>query len=228
MASKMTTSLRTSSTVMRGINDGISLTQVAEGGLNSINELVQRSRELALQAANSTLSDSDRGALHQEFIQLRESINQIALGTSIFGKYPLAPASVPASAQQPIMPDSIPSISTLLPLNSGFKTLTSSTVPFAYIPAGATNVTLETSSGFYDDDVQIFTRDGKHLAGTPILGSSPDHVWVANGVTDATTATDTILTETNGFLPTASYDASQLLEGGPAHDLALSGSATSV
>lgn len=60
ISNRMTANLRANSTITRGINDGISLMQVAEGGLNEINNLVQRSRELAVQAANGTLSDSDR------------------------------------------------------------------------------------------------------------------------------------------------------------------------
>ena len=227
MASQMTTNLRATSTLTRGINDGISLTQVAEAGLNSINELVQRSRELAVQAANGSLSDSDRGTLNQEFMQLRESINQIALSTSIYGKYPLAPAPV-SVAPPPLMLGNIPPVSSLFPVNGGSMTFASGKVPVAYIPAGATNVTMEIDSLGADDDIEIFTRDGKHLAGTPILAGSPDRVWAANGVTDAATAKAAFLTEENGFLPTASYDASQLLEGGPALDLTQSGSATSV
>lgn len=229
MANQMTTNLRATSTLTRGINDGISLTQVAEAGLNSINELVQRSRELAVQAANGSLSDSDRGMLNQEFMQLRESINQIALSTSIYGKYPLAPAPVSvAPPPPPPMLGNIPPVSSLFPVNGGSMTFASGKVPVAYIPAGATNVTMEIDSLGADDDIEIFTRDGKHLAGTPILGGSPDRVWAANGVTDATTAKAAFLTEENGFLPTASYDASQLLEGDPSLDFSLGGSATSV
>ena len=54
--------------------DGISFLQVAEGGLSSINANLERIQELSLQSLNGTLNDSDRRALNQEFVQLRDEI----------------------------------------------------------------------------------------------------------------------------------------------------------
>lgn len=227
IANRMTANLRANSTVSRGINDGIGLMQVAEGGLNGINELLQRSRELAVQASNGTLSDSDRASLNAEYKQLRAEIDRIATSTTAFGKYPLAPAPKPAPVITPPPLGSTQSIAQTFPASGGSSTFSSGIVSTAYIPAGATNVTLEIDSLGADDDIQLFARDGTHLVGTPILGADADKVWINNGVTDNATAQALLLTPENGFLPGASYDASNLLEGGATHDTGLSGVATS-
>jgi flagellin len=60
--------------------------------LDSINSILQRSRELAIQAANGTLSDADRASVNAEYQQLAEEIDRLAFSTEAFGKTPLAPA----------------------------------------------------------------------------------------------------------------------------------------
>lgn len=66
--------------------DGISLTQVAEGGLSGINDDVNRIRELSVQAGNGLLSDGDRKALQSEVSQLQENISQTIKQTEFAGK----------------------------------------------------------------------------------------------------------------------------------------------
>ena len=66
--------------------DGISLTQVAEGGLSGINEGVNRIRELSVQAGNGLLSDGDRKALQAEVSQLQQNISQTIKQTEFAGK----------------------------------------------------------------------------------------------------------------------------------------------
>lgn len=61
--------------------DEISLMQTAEGGMNGIADSLQRIRELSVQSANGTLTDSDRGAIQMEIDQLKEDINQNANNT---------------------------------------------------------------------------------------------------------------------------------------------------
>lgn len=67
----------------RNANDGISLAQTAEGGLDEITNNLQRVRELAVQSANATNSASDREALNDEVQQRIEEIDRIA-GTTAF------------------------------------------------------------------------------------------------------------------------------------------------
>jgi flagellin len=66
--------------------DGVSLTQVAEGGLAGINEDVNRIRELSVQSGNGLLSDSNRQAIQSEVTQLQENITQTIEQTQFAGK----------------------------------------------------------------------------------------------------------------------------------------------
>ncbi len=70
---------------MRNANDGISLGQTAEGALGQIANNVQRIREIAVQAANGTLSDTNRQQLQKEVDQLTQEISRIVQTTSFNG-----------------------------------------------------------------------------------------------------------------------------------------------
>jgi flagellin len=70
---------------IQNANDGISLTQTADSALSSVTDGLQRMRELAVQARNSTNTSSDRDALNQEFNQLGAEIQQELGGTSFNG-----------------------------------------------------------------------------------------------------------------------------------------------
>lgn len=62
----------------RNANDAISLTQTTEGGLNEVNNILVRLRELAIQANTGTTSDQDKDTLQNELNQLVEEIDRIA------------------------------------------------------------------------------------------------------------------------------------------------------
>jgi len=70
---------------VRNANDGISLAQTAEGALKEVTSNLQRIRELAVQSANATNSDSDRAALKAESDQLVAEINRVATNTKFNG-----------------------------------------------------------------------------------------------------------------------------------------------
>ena len=69
----------------RNANDGISLAQTAEGGLQSITDSLQRMRELSVQASNATNTATDRAALQQEVDTLVQQINTVASQTAFNG-----------------------------------------------------------------------------------------------------------------------------------------------
>ena len=71
---------------IRNSQDGISLLQTAEGGLNQINSMLQRMRELSVQAANDTLTTQDRGYLQLEISELAQSIDNVAHNTTFNSK----------------------------------------------------------------------------------------------------------------------------------------------
>lgn len=70
----------------RNAQDGISMIQTAEGALNEVHSMLQRMRELAVQAANDTLTAQDRQAINLELQQLHDEINAIAQRTTFNGK----------------------------------------------------------------------------------------------------------------------------------------------
>ena len=82
---RFTSQIRGLNQAARNANDGISLAQVAEGALGSVNANLQRMRELAVQSANSTNSVSDRAALQQEVAQLATEIDRIATQSQFNG-----------------------------------------------------------------------------------------------------------------------------------------------
>ena len=69
----------------RNSQDGISLVQTAEGALSETTNILQRIRELAVQAANGTQSDNNRVALNGEVMQLLEQLDTIAMDTEFNG-----------------------------------------------------------------------------------------------------------------------------------------------
>ena len=66
---------------IRNAQDGISMIQTAEGGLNETHNILQRMRELAIQGANDTLTNTDRGAIASELVSLKEEVDRIASNT---------------------------------------------------------------------------------------------------------------------------------------------------
>ena len=85
ISDRMNTQVRGMAVASRNANDGISLSQVAEGALLKLTDILQRSRELAVQAANGTNSNSDRQALDSERAQLLQEFARIASTSSFNG-----------------------------------------------------------------------------------------------------------------------------------------------
>jgi len=81
ISNKMTAQIKGLNQAVRNANDGISMIQTAEGATQEITNMLQRMRELSVQAANDTNTDTDRGSLDSEFKQLSEEINRIAMDT---------------------------------------------------------------------------------------------------------------------------------------------------
>ncbi len=86
IAERMNASVRGLNVAARNANDGISLAQTAEGALGKVGDMLQRMRELAVQAANASNSADDRKALQSEVTQLRDEIDRVAKGASFNGK----------------------------------------------------------------------------------------------------------------------------------------------
>jgi flagellin len=69
----------------RNANDGISLVQTAEGGLNETSNILVRLRELTIQASSDTVGDKERGFLNKEFSELTKEVDRISEATTFNG-----------------------------------------------------------------------------------------------------------------------------------------------
>ena len=85
ISTRMTANVRGITAAIRNANDGISLTQTAEGSLAAIGDNLQRIRELAVQSSNTGNNASDRAALNAESVQLISEIDRVASNTKFNG-----------------------------------------------------------------------------------------------------------------------------------------------
>lgn len=85
ISEKMRSQIRGLRQSSRNIQDGISLIQTTEGALNEIHSLIQRGRELAVQASNDTLSNNQRGYIQEEIDEINSAIDGICTGTKFNG-----------------------------------------------------------------------------------------------------------------------------------------------
>ncbi len=85
VSEKIRTQVRGTAAAARNADDGIALLNIAEGACNETSAILQRMRELAIQADNDTFSTVERGYLNQEFQSLMEEIQRISLSTQYNG-----------------------------------------------------------------------------------------------------------------------------------------------
>lgn len=101
ISEKMRAQIRGLEQACRNIQDGVSLIQTAEGGLSNIlSPPLERMRELAVQAANDTLTEEDRVAIQDEVEQMKQAIEQIVQNTN-FNGVPLLKGIQDYNSQQP-------------------------------------------------------------------------------------------------------------------------------
>jgi len=82
ITNRMTSQIRGIAKAIGNTNDAISMSQTAEGALGNVSDILQRMRELAVQAATGTLNDTDRSSINLEVSQLRTQIDNIASTTN--------------------------------------------------------------------------------------------------------------------------------------------------
>jgi flagellin len=81
ISEKMKASIRSIRQDVRNANDGISMIQTAEGGMNEVGNILIRFRELSIQAASDTIGDTERGFIDKEVQQLKQEVDRIAQST---------------------------------------------------------------------------------------------------------------------------------------------------
>lgn len=90
ISEKMKADIRSTRQNTRNAQDGISLIQVAEGGMNEVSNILVRFRELSIQAASDTIGDKERSFINKEMQQLRSEVDRIANSTEFNGRKLLA------------------------------------------------------------------------------------------------------------------------------------------
>ena len=85
ISEKLKADVRGLNMAKRNANDGISLVQTAEGGLNEIGNIMSRLRELAVQGSSDTVGNTERGFLNKEYGQLKDEIDRITSSTEYNG-----------------------------------------------------------------------------------------------------------------------------------------------
>ena len=85
ISEQLKANLRSLGQARRNANDAVSLVQVAEGGLEEINDIMIRLRELSVQGASDTIGMRERGYLNEEFMALKDEVDRIAISTEFNG-----------------------------------------------------------------------------------------------------------------------------------------------
>src|SRR5438067_5707715 len=98
ISEKLRAQIRGLAQAQRNSQDGISMIQTGEGALNETTSMLQRMRELAVQASNDTLSSGDRASINTELQQLQSEINGTAARTKFNGQGLLSGSMVTAQS----------------------------------------------------------------------------------------------------------------------------------
>jgi flagellin len=85
ISEKLKANIKSNSQANRNANDGISMVQTAEGGLDEVSNILTRLRELSIQSASDTVGDTERGFTDMEYQNLKQEVERIAQVTEFNG-----------------------------------------------------------------------------------------------------------------------------------------------
>jgi len=194
ISERFTTQIRGLNQAVRNANDGISLSQTAEGALAETGNALQRIRELAIQSANSTNSASDRGALNAEAQQLLAEVQRIAQSTQFNGQnildgtFASAQFQVGANANQTI--------------SFGIQGATTNLLGAYQASGSAVLSTAFDGNGFTINGVEVGVSAGTSAAGVT-ADSATAKATAINSKSNLTGVTATASTAVNGSAPIA-------------------------
>jgi flagellin len=222
IANRLTSQINGLNVAVRNANDGISLAQTAEGAMQESTNILQRMRELSLQSANGGLGDSERKALNDEVVQLKNELDRISTSTR-FGSKDLFSGSfaeniqVGAQANETISVK-IDSFRTTDMGTSGSRDATTASLSASAAPTSLTIATTTTtavagSASTYTADTTDGTDFSADLSGAAVAftitdGTTTTATITANGVDDTAN-----LALINGALSTAGINATASLDG---------------
>ena len=202
----------------RNANDGISLAQTAEGALGKVGDMLQRMRELAVQAANATNSTTDRAALQAEVGQLISEIDRVAKTSSFNGSKLLdgtfagAVFQVGASAGDNITVGGLVNASAASIGKTAYGTgaltlnVAADGLGAAKVTVGTAVIDIATASSVKEREGQIVAAINSQSASTGVTvvkDSAGAYIARADTATTTLTATIAFATGVTGTLPTA-------------------------
>ena len=217
ITTRMTANIRGMAAAIRNSNDGISLTQTAEGSLSAIQNNLQRIRELAVQSANSGNSQSDRNSMNLEAQQMITEIDRVAANSAFNGSKLLDGTFKDQSFQVGSGNDTTDRISIsignakasalgVVGATTGTSTLTpATTVSSIALTAGDLSIKGFAISATSGDGVSYKNADGSAIAKANAVNASSSLTGVtaeaqSNTFTTATVATGTLATAAGDLL----------------------------
>ncbi len=217
ISTRMTANIRGMAAAIRNSNDGISLTQTAEGSLSAIQNNLQRIRELAVQSANSGNSQSDRNSLNLEAQQMITEIDRVAANAAFNGSKLLDGTFKDAQFQVGSGNDTTDRISIsignakasalgVVGATTGTSTFTTATtVSTIALTAGDLSIKGYAIAATSGDGVSYKSADGSAIAKANAINASSSLTGVsasaeANKFTTAAVATGTLATVAGDLL----------------------------
>ena len=147
IASSMTSQIKGMTQGIRNANDGISLAQTAEGALGEVTNMLQRMRELTVQAGNDTNDDTAKGNIKSEIDQLATQIGKVLSDTS-FNGIKLFDGSAGTASDGKINIQAGANSSDAIEIDLG--NVEDDTDVAAVVTAGATTTALDVTAGTFD------------------------------------------------------------------------------
>jgi flagellin len=200
ISERFTSQIRGLNQAVRNANDGISLAQTAEGGLQTAGDLLQRVRELAVQSANGSNSTSDRASLQLETLQLTQELNRVANTTQFNGQNVLdgtltnAQFQVGANANQTISV-AISSAKATEIGNNTVATQTGTGIQSATLSTASLDFTATSPNGFASQTLTIAGNGTSKNTGVLAAGTSAKAIATSvNGFSSSTGVTATAST----------------------------------
>lgn len=180
IANRLTSQVNGLSVAVRNANDGISLAQTAEGALQQSTNILQRMRDLSLQSANGSNSDSERTALNSEVNQLKKELDRISNTTTFGGRQLLdgsfgtASFQVGSAANEMISVGISEMSSKALKADHFTSTVAAPTLDADDFVGGDINVDFEVNGKSYSTTVNLKKTDDAKAVGEKIAAAIND------------------------------------------------------
>ncbi|WP_248802289.1 flagellin domain-containing protein [Pseudomonas sp. MWU13-2100] len=212
ISTRMSSQIRGQTVAIKNANDGISLAQTADGAMATDTDILQRMRELAVQARNGTNSTADQTATNSEFAQMSDELTRISASTQINGKFLLNGTAGVVTLQVGSNTGSANQIS--LTLSSKFDAVSMSVDSGTLVLTGATSAAAASN---IDNAITAIDAAIASIGATRAnLGASQNRltstISVLNNVTQNVTAAQGRVQDTDFAAETAELTKQQTLQ----------------